>query len=53
MSPEIVSMMTKICVSIRQIIPEDVPCGLQVDYNSSKSDNSYLNLLTSDTGCSE
>lgn len=29
-SPEIISMMTRICVSIRQIVPEHIPCGLQV-----------------------
>ncbi|XP_050439765.1 uncharacterized protein F13E9.13, mitochondrial [Adelges cooleyi] len=28
--PEIVSMMTRICTSVRQIVPENIPCGLQI-----------------------
>lgn len=28
--PEIVSMMTRICTSVRQLVPEHIPCGLQV-----------------------
>lgn len=28
--PEIVSMMTKICSSVRQLVPVHIPCGLQV-----------------------
>lgn len=39
-SPEIVSMMTRICTSIRQLIPDHIPCGLQVNYNYV---NPYLN----------
>lgn len=33
-SPEIVSMMTRICSSIRKLIPDHIPCGLQVCFNS-------------------
>lgn len=29
-SPEIVSMMTRICTAVRQLIPDYIPCGLQV-----------------------
>lgn len=39
-SPEIVSMMTRICTSVRQLIPEYIPCGLQVCYKL------YLNYNT-------
>jgi len=28
--PEIVSSMTRICTAVRQLVPEHVPCGLQV-----------------------
>lgn len=28
--PEVVSMMTKICSSVRHIVPEHISCGLQV-----------------------
>lgn len=28
--PEVVSMMTKICSSVRQLVPEHISCGLQV-----------------------
>ncbi|XP_050521851.1 uncharacterized protein F13E9.13, mitochondrial [Daktulosphaira vitifoliae] len=28
--PEIVSMMTRICSSIRKIVPHNIPCGLQI-----------------------
>lgn len=29
-SPEIVSTMTRICTSVKRLVPEQVPCGLQV-----------------------
>jgi len=28
--PEIVSSKTRICTAVRQLVPEHVPCGLQV-----------------------
>ncbi|XP_025422249.1 uncharacterized protein F13E9.13, mitochondrial [Sipha flava] len=28
--PEIVSMMTRVCTSVRQLVPENIPCGLQI-----------------------
>lgn len=28
--PEIVSSMTRICTAVRQLVPEHVPCGLQI-----------------------
>lgn len=31
--PEVVSMMTRICSSVRQLTPEHIPCGLQVCSN--------------------
>lgn len=30
---ETVSMMTKICTSVRQMVPYNIPCGLQVRKN--------------------
>lgn len=29
-SPEVVSTMTRICTSVKRLVPEQVPCGLQV-----------------------
>lgn len=37
--PEVVSMMTKVCVSVRQLVPEHIPCGLQVCYSIIKEIN--------------
>ncbi|KAL5235782.1 hypothetical protein ACI65C_003192 [Semiaphis heraclei] len=28
--PEIVSSMTRVCIAVRQLVPEHIPCGLQI-----------------------
>lgn len=30
LTPEITAMMTRICTEIRKILPENIPCGIQV-----------------------
>lgn len=50
--PEIVSSMTRVCIAVRQLVPEHIPCGLQVGW----SYNSYtaftdLSIMTLDIGC--
>lgn len=53
-SPEIVAMMTTICVSVRQIIPKTIPCGLQVGYYVFFKNPSYFDqLFNVDTSCSK
>lgn len=28
--PETISMMTRVCIEIKRILPENIPCGIQV-----------------------
>lgn len=30
LTPETIAMMTRICTEIKQILPENIPCGIQV-----------------------
>ncbi|XP_054009445.1 uncharacterized protein F13E9.13, mitochondrial isoform X1 [Hylaeus anthracinus] len=30
LSPETVSMMTRVCIEIKRILPENIPCGIQI-----------------------
>lgn len=38
LSPEIVSMMTRICTEIRKVTPQNVACGIQVQKRERERD---------------
>lgn len=31
LTPETTAMMTRICIEIKQVLPESIPCGIQVE----------------------
>ena len=39
LTPEITTMMTRICTEIRKILSENIPCGIQVQINEFITEN--------------